>query len=70
VRAGIPLKKLKCIAKELNEDLHADFVHKMAQYAPDELVFLDEVSKDKRTLHRRRGRSRKGKRDVMKGVFV
>jgi len=68
--AGISSKKLKKIAKERNEDLRADFIRQMAQYAPEELCFLDEVHKDERTLYRRRGRAKKGKRAVMRGVFV
>ncbi len=42
----------------------------MAQYSPEQLGFLDEVSKDERTSFRGRGRSRKGTRAVQKGVFV
>jgi hypothetical protein len=42
----------------------------MAQYEPEQLGFLNEVSKDKRTSSWRRGRSRKGTRAVKKGVFV
>ena len=42
----------------------------MGQYLPEQLGFLDEVSKDERTSSRARGRSRKGTRAVMKGVFV
>ncbi|KAF8235920.1 hypothetical protein L208DRAFT_1253972 [Tricholoma matsutake] len=42
----------------------------MAQYQPEQLGFLDEVSKDERTSARRRGRSMKGFRAVKKGVFV
>lgn len=42
----------------------------MAQYRPEQLGFLDEVSKDERTLARLRGRSIKGRRAVKKGVFV
>jgi len=34
------------------------------------LVFLDEFSKDERTLHRCRGRSKKGTRAVVRGAFV
>jgi transposase len=50
-RAGISLKKLHKVAKERNEDLRADFKRRMAQYAPDELLFkfIDETSKDERT---------------------
>ncbi|KAF8874798.1 hypothetical protein BD779DRAFT_1427141, partial [Infundibulicybe gibba] len=53
VRTGMSLKKLRRIAKERDEDVRADFIRKMAQYSPAELAFLDEFSKDERTLHRR-----------------
>ena len=69
-RAGVSLKKLKKIAKERSEDVRADYVREMAQYSTDQLGFLDEVSKDERTKQRSRGRSRKGRRAQMKGVFV
>lgn len=42
----------------------------MAQYAPEQLGFLDEVSKDERTSFRAKGQSQKGTRAVQKGVFV
>ena len=48
----------------------ADFVRRMAQYTPEQLGFLDKVSKDERTSFRTRGRSFKGTRAVQKGVFV
>jgi len=70
VRAGISRKKIKKIASERNENLRADYIAQMAQYSPEQLGFLDEVSKDERTFARARGRSRKGTRAVQKGVFV
>ena len=70
VRAGISAKKIKKVASERNEDLRADFIARMAPYSPEQLGFLDEVSKDERTAFRTHGRSRKGTRAVMKGVFV
>ena len=70
VRAGISSKKIKKIASERNENLRADYIGRMAQYTPDQLGFLDEVSKDERTSFRARGRSQKGCRAVQKGVFV
>ena len=70
IRANVSTKKLKTIAAERNENLRADFIRRMAQYEPEQLGFLDEVSKDERTSNRRRGRSRKGTRAVKKGVFV
>ncbi|KAJ3502708.1 hypothetical protein NLJ89_g8762 [Agrocybe chaxingu] len=60
-RMGISQKKLKVIAQECNEDLRADYIRTISQYAPEELGFIDEFSKDERTLQRRRGRSKKGK---------
>ena len=69
-RAGVSTKKLKKIAFERNENLRADYMRHMARYSPEQLGFLDEVSKDERTAARSRGRSRKGTRAVKKGVFV
>ncbi|KAF9044900.1 hypothetical protein BJ165DRAFT_1313079, partial [Panaeolus papilionaceus] len=57
VRAGISRKKIKKIASERNADLRADFTGRMAQYFPEQLGFLDEVSKDERTSFRTYGRS-------------
>ena len=68
--SGVSLKRLCRIAKECDEDLHADFVQIMGQYSPGEIGFLDEFSKDERTLHWRCGRAKKGKRAVMRGAFV
>ncbi|THH14792.1 hypothetical protein EUX98_g9562 [Antrodiella citrinella] len=70
LRAGVSLKKLKRVAAERDELLRADFVRRMAVYTPEQLRFMDEVSKDERTLKRRNGRALKGRRAVMRGVFV
>jgi transposase len=69
-RAGISLKKLRIIAKERDKDLRADFIRQMGQYSADEIGFLDKFSKDERTIQRRRGRAKRGKRASMRGVFV
>jgi hypothetical protein len=42
----------------------------MARYLPEELAFIDETSKDERTVGRRYGRSRRGSRAVKKVPFV
>ncbi|KIK76741.1 hypothetical protein PAXRUDRAFT_40042, partial [Paxillus rubicundulus Ve08.2h10] len=42
----------------------------MAQYVPDELVFMDETSKDERTLCRQCGHAKESRRVNMKGVFI
>jgi len=70
VRAGVSTKKLKKIAAERNENLRADYMRHIAQYSPEQMGFLDEVSKDERTSARSRGRSKKGTRAIKKGVFV
>ncbi|EDR06639.1 uncharacterized protein LACBIDRAFT_328498 [Laccaria bicolor S238N-H82] len=55
VRAGISAKKIKKAASECDEDLQADFIGRMGQYSPEQLGFLDEVSKDERTSSRAHG---------------
>jgi hypothetical protein len=55
-------KKLKRIAQKRNEMGRAVFIERMAQYSPEELGFLDEVSKDERSIGRHYGRARKGER--------
>jgi hypothetical protein len=39
-------KKLKHITIERDEERQANFMARMAQYQPEELGFMDEVSKD------------------------
>ena len=63
-------KKLKRIALERDEDHRADFIACMAQYSPEELGFLDEMSKDSRSVGRQYGRARKNKHAQKKQVFV
>ena len=69
-RAGMSLKKLRKIAQERDEDVRVDFMWRVAWYAPDEMVWIDETSKDERTSFRRNGRSKKSQKASMKGVFV
>ncbi len=42
----------------------------MAEYTPEQLVFIDESAVDNRTLTRRWGRSPKGKRAILHTVWV
>ena len=58
------------MASEWNEQLQADFIGQMAQYLPEQLSFLDKVSKDEQTSVRAHGHSCKGTRAIKKGVFV
>ncbi|KAF8968728.1 hypothetical protein BDZ97DRAFT_1755026 [Flammula alnicola] len=69
-RLNVSRKKLKKIALERNEERRADFVARMAKYDPEEVGFLDEMSKDGRSLGRRYGRSRKNRRAEKKQVYV
>ncbi|KAF8185981.1 hypothetical protein BJ912DRAFT_852517 [Pholiota molesta] len=47
-RLNVSRKKLKKIALERNDERRADFIARMAQYSPEEIGFLDEMSKDAR----------------------
>jgi hypothetical protein len=71
-RAGMSCKKLKCITLERNEPRRAAHVIEMAQYTQEQIGFLDETSKDRRTPSRSRGygRSKKGKQAQKKQVFL
>ncbi len=69
-RAGLSRKKLRKIAKERNEPRRAAFIARMAQYRPEEIGFIDEVSKDERTTARRYGWSRSGTRSEKSLPFV
>ena len=68
-RAGVSRKKLRRIAIERNELRRADYVHRMSHYPPEYLGFLDETSKDERTLTRGYGRSKRNQRAAKKAVF-
>ena len=69
-RAGISSKRLKKIALERNEERRAAFISRMAQYAPEEIGFLNEFLKDARSVGRRYGRARKGRCAEKKQCFV
>lgn len=70
LRAGVSRKRLQCIALERDEERRACFISRMAQYSPEELGFIDEVSKDECTVGRIYGRSKKGSQAKKKQVFV
>jgi transposase len=69
-RAGVSRKRLQRVALERNEALRADFISRMAQFSPEELGFIDEVSKDERTVGRHYGRSKRGTRARKSQPFV
>ena len=70
LRSGVSYKKLQRIASERDEDTRANFIARISQYAPHELGFIDEVSKDERSIGRRYGRSRRGRRARTSQPFV
>jgi hypothetical protein len=68
--AGMSQKKLKCIASECNEELHAAFIAHMSQYDATKIGFIDEVSKYEQTLGQHYGYSSRGKRAHAHQPFV
>ncbi|KAG5649177.1 hypothetical protein H0H81_005654, partial [Sphagnurus paluster] len=54
-RAGISRKRLRKIAAERDELGRAAFIGRMAQYSPEELGFIDEMSTDRRVMGRQYG---------------
>jgi transposase len=69
-RLHVSHKKLQRIARERNEERRAAFIARMARYSPEELGFIDEVSRDERVIGRRYGRARKGRRPQKSQPFV
>jgi hypothetical protein len=63
-------KKLKHIALERNKPRCAAHVIEMAQYMQEQIGFLDETLKNRRTPSRGFGRSKKGKWAQKKQVFL
>ena len=51
-QADVSSKKLKKITLERTEERRATFISRMAQDAPEEIGFLDEFSKDARSVGR------------------
>ena len=58
-------------AYERNELLRSTFIAKVGRdYRPEQLIFMDEASKDERTLSREYGYSPKNTFAIKKNVFV
>jgi hypothetical protein len=65
------LFQLHRAAYERNELLRSTFIAKVGrEYKPEQLIFLDEASKDERTLSRGYGYSLKNTFATKKNVFV
>jgi hypothetical protein len=69
-RCNVSRKKLKVIAQERNEEARSDYARRISVYHPAQLQFIDEVSKNDKTVARTHGRSRRGRRAVKKQKFV
>jgi len=62
---GLTYKRLKRIAAERDDGYRAEWLHNItANYTANQLVFLDESSKDDRTILRRYGRATSGQSPV------
>ena len=65
------LYKLHRAAYEWNELLQSTFIAKVGcEYKPEQLIFMDEASKDERTLSRGYGYSLKNTFATKKNVFI
>jgi transposase len=69
-KAGISVKRLQKLAAERSPEDRADYQRRIGRYASDQLVFLDEMSKDDRTYARLFGRAPKGARVEEDHPFV
>ena len=61
--------KLSRIALERNAEARAEFSTRIGQYQPDQIVFVDESSVDRRTPYRGAAWSLKGTRATRKAFF-
>ena len=69
--AGITFKLLRKAAAERDEDLRQEWKQDVnAHFTASQMVFVDETSKDDRTIYRHYGRSVAGTRAVISANFV
>ena len=69
--AGITYKLLRRAAAERNEDLREEWKQEVnAHYTASQMIFVDETSKDDRTIYRHYGRSVAGRRATINANFV
>lgn len=69
--AGISFKLLRRAAAERDEDLRLEWMQDVnARFVASQMVFIDETSKDDRTVYRHYGRSVAGRRAVINANFV
>jgi transposase len=69
--AGVTYKLLRKAAAERDEDARAEWMDDMnTHYTAQQLVFVDETSKDDRTIYRHYGRAPSGMRATIHANFV
>ena len=69
-KRGLTRKKLTIPAKEQDEQLRGEYLTRIQQYQPDQLVFVDESSLDRRTGRRAYGWGPAGGRSRRRETFV
>ncbi|KAF5373459.1 hypothetical protein D9615_009436 [Tricholomella constricta] len=70
-KRGFTLKQLSKSAMERNEDKRLHYIYKMgSKYEPNQLVFVDESSFDRRTTYRGRAWALKGRRAYRKCFYI
>ncbi|GBB90835.1 hypothetical protein RclHR1_17930003 [Rhizophagus clarus] len=61
---------LQKAAKEQNEFLKSDFILKISDYNLEQLIFIDEIAKDKRSISRAYGYSTINTRTIKSVIFI
>lgn len=68
---GITYKRLRKVAAERDEEVRQEWInHAKAHWVGSQLVFVDETSKDDRTIYRHYGRSASGSQASIQANFV
>lgn len=68
---GITYKRLHKVACERDEELRREWMEEIqTEFVAEQMVFVDESSKDERTIYRRFGRAPKGQAATVKAKFV
>lgn len=67
---GFSRKKLTIPAREQDDNVRAEYLARIRQYSPDQLVFVDESSCDRRTGRRAYGWAPTGTRSRRREYFV
>jgi len=69
-KGGLTMKKLSPVAIEQSEAKRRHYLNRVAFYEPDQLIFVDESSVDRRTTYRGRAWSIRGTKAQRKAFFV